>query len=177
MKIDNIDKFISDNKSEFEIEAPADKIWLEIENKLRTKRKKNVFRSLSVAASLLIIFASSMFFVQMKKDVNANADEIVNTEVINAQIQFSSLIEIKRSEINQYKNSQPELVAELDNQLKDLQANYNLLVPQLKDENKKEIIVQALIENLQMQLEILNRSLEIVQNLSKENHEKEVVQL
>lgn len=177
MKIDNIDKFISDNKLEFEIEAPADKIWLEIENKLRTKRKKNVFRSLSVAASLLIIFASSMFFVQMKKDVNANADEIVNTEVINAQIQFSSLIEIKRSEINQYKNSQPELVAELDNQLKDLQANYNLLVPQLKDENKKEIIVQALIENLQMQLEILNRSLEIVQNLSKENHEKEVVQL
>jgi hypothetical protein len=97
--------------------------------------------------------------------------------VLEAQTQFSSLIEIKRSELNQYKNAQPELINELNKQLKDLQMNYNSLLPQLKDENKKDLIVQALIENLQLQLEVLNRSLEIVQNLKNENHEKEVVQL
>lgn len=177
MKIDNLEKFISDNKSAFNIDAPTDEIWLSIENKLKLKKKKARFRSLSVAASLLLLFASSMFIVQMKTNTVSTADEIVNEEVLSAQAQFSSLIEIKRSEINQYKNSQPELVAELDNQLKDLQANYNMLVPQLKDENKKEIIVQALIENLQLQLEILNRSLEIVHTIKNTNHEKEVVQL
>lgn len=179
MKIDNLEKFISDNKSEFNIDAPSDKMWLNIENKLKSKKKKARFKSLSVAASLLIVFASSMFLVQMKTNTNTinTADVIVNKEVLTAQAQFSSLIEIKRSEINQYKNSQPDLVAELDKQLKDLQANYNMLVPQLKDDNKKEIIVQALIENLQLQLEILNRSLEIIQNINNTNHEKEVVQL
>lgn len=179
MKIDNLEKFISDNKSEFNVESPSDAMWLDIENKLKSKKKKARIRSLSVAASLLILFASSMFLVQMKTNTNtnSNADEIVNEEVLNAQAQFSSLIEIKRSEINQYKNSQPMLVAELDKQLNDLQVNYNMLLPQLKDENKKEIIVQALIENLQLQLEVLNRSLEIVQNIKNANHEKEVVQL
>lgn len=177
MKIDNIEKFISANKSEFDVDLPSDQIWLQIEMNLKAKRKKNRIRSISVAASLLILFASSMFLFQLKNDTNVNADEIINKDVIEAQTQFSSLIEIKRSELNQYKNAQPELINELNKQLKDLQMNYNALLPQLKDENKKDLIVQALIENLQLQLEVLNRSLEIVQNLKNENHEKEVVQL
>ncbi len=177
MKIDNIEKFISANKSEFDVDLPSDQIWLQIEMNLKAKRKKNRIRSISVAASLLILFASSMFLFQLKNDTNVNADEIINKDVLEAQTQFSSLIEIKRSELNQYKNAQPELINELNKQLKDLQMNYNALLPQLKDENKKDLIVQALIENLQLQLEVLNRSLEIVQNLKNENHEKEVVQL
>ncbi len=177
MKIDNIEKFISANKSEFDVDFPSDQIWLQIEMNLKAKRKKNRIRSISVAASLLILFASSMFLFQLKNDTNVNADEIINKDVLEAQTQFSSLIEIKRSELNQYKNAQPELINELNKQLKDLQMNYNALLPQLKDENKKDLIVQALIENLQLQLEVLNRSLEIVQNLKNENHEKEVVQL
>ena len=115
--------------------------------------------------------------IQRKQVESPVEDVIINQEVLNAQAQFSSLIELKKSEINQYKNSQPDLVKEMNVQLADLQRNYNLLIPQLKDENKKEIIVQALIENLQLQLEILNRSLEIVQNLKNGNHEKETVQL
>ncbi len=177
MKIDNIEKFISANKSEFDVDLPSDQIWLQIEMNLKAKRKKNRIRSISVAASLLILFASSMFLFQLKNDTNVNADEIINKDVLEAQTQFSSLIEIKRSELNQYKYAQPELINELNKQLKDLQLNYNALLPQLKDENKKDLIVQALIENLQLQLEVLNRSLEIVQNLNNKNHEKEVVQL
>ncbi len=177
MKIDNIEKFIVSNKSEFEDDAPSDLMWQQIEMSLKTKRKKSRIRSISVAASLLILFASSMFLFQLKNDNSANADKVVNQEVLEAQSQFSSLIEIKRSELNQYKNDQPELINELNKQLKDLQLNYNALLPQLKDENKKDLIVQALIENLQLQLEVLNRSLEIVQNLNNKNHEKEVVQL
>ena len=177
MKIDNIEKFIVSNKSEFEDDAPSDLMWQQIEMSLKTKRKKSRIRSISVAASLLILFASSMFLFQLKNDNSANADKVVNQEVLEAQSQFSSLIEIKRSELNQYKNDQPELINELNKQLKDLQLNYNALLLQLKDENKKDLIVQALIENLQLQLEVLNRSLEIVQNLNNKNHEKEVVQL
>ncbi len=177
MKIDNIEKFIIANKSEFDDDAPSDQMWQQIELNLKMKRKKNRIRSISVAASLLILFASSMFLFQLKNDNSTNADKVVNQEVLDAQTQFSSLIEIKKSELNQYKNAQPELINELNKQLKDLQLNYNALLPQLKDENKKDLIVQALIENLQLQLEVLNRSLEIVQNLNNQNHEKEVVQL
>lgn len=177
MKIDNIEKFIIANKSEFDDDTPSDQMWQQIELNLKMKRKKNRIRSISVAASLLILFASSMFLFQLKNDNSINTDKVVNQEVLDAQTQFSSLIEIKRSELNQYKNAQPELINELNKQLKDLQLNYNALLPQLKDENKKDLIVQALIENLQLQLEVLNRSLEIVQNLNNQNHEKEVVQL
>lgn len=179
MKIDDLEKTILDNKSFFEVDVPSDKMWLEIEKNLKAKKKYNRIRSISVAASILLLFASSMFLFQLKNNdnTNSNADEIINQEVLNAQSQFSSLIEIKRSELNQYKQKQPDLINELNKQLQDLQHNYKLLVPQLKDENKKDLIVQALIENLQLQLEVLNRSLEIVQNLNNENHEKEVVQL
>lgn len=177
MNKDSLEKFIVENKEEFNTEDAPLFLWDDIELKLRQRKRKALYRSLSVAASVLIVFASSILFIQHKQVNTTEADTIVNPEVMEAQTQFSSLIELKKSEINQYKNTQPELVNELNNQLTELQKNYNLLIPQLKDENKKEIIVQALIENLQMQLEILNRSLEIVQNLKNGNHEKETVQL
>lgn len=177
MRIDNLERFIRDNKSEFDEDIQSDKMWIEIEENLKAKKNRSRMRSISVAASILLLFASSMFLFQLKNNDVSNTDEIINQEVLDAQSQFSSLIEIKRSELNQYKNSQPELINELNKQLQDLQNNYKLLLPQLKDENKKDLIVQALIENLQLQLEVLNRSLEIVQSLKNENHEKEVVQL
>lgn len=177
MRIDNLERFIRDNKSEFDEDIQSDKMWIEIEENLKAKKIRSRMRSISVAASILLLFASSMFLFQLKNNDVSNTDEIINQEVLDAQSQFSSLIEIKRSELNQYKNSQPELINELNKQLQDLQNNYKLLLPQLKDENKKDLIVQALIENLQLQLEVLNRSLEIVQSLKNENHEKEVVQL
>lgn len=177
MRIDNLERFIRDNKSEFDKDIQSDKMWIEIEENLKAKKNRSRMRSISVAASILLLFASSMFLFQLKNNDVSNTDEIINQEVLDAQSQFSSLIEIKRSELNQYKNSQPELINELNKQLQDLQNNYKLLLPQLKDENKKDLIVQALIENLQLQLEVLNRSLEIVQSLKNENHEKEVVQL
>jgi hypothetical protein len=145
MKIDNIEKFISTNKSSFQNDEPSDQMWLQIEMNLKAKRRKNIIKSISVAASLLILFASSMFFFQLKDENVSVADEIINQELSEAQTQFSSLIEIKRSELNQYKTTQPELINELNKQLKDLQSNYNILLPQLKDENKKDLIVQALI--------------------------------
>ena len=51
------------------------------------------------------------------------------------------------------------------------------MLPQLSDENKKDLIVQALIENLQLQLEIINRSIEIIQNINNQNYEKSAIQL
>lgn len=177
MKIDNIEDFVKANKESFQENVPLEEMWLNIESKLNEKRRTNRIKSFTVAASLLILFASSMFVFQLKKSNSNNSDQIINQEVVEAQTQFSSLIEIKKSELNQYKNSQPELVNELNKQLQDLQSNYKLLVPQLHDENKKDLIVQALIENLQLQLEIINRSLEIIHNINNESHEKEAIQL
>ncbi len=178
MNKDFLENIIRENKQAFDTEEAPLFLWEDIEQKLKARKRKQWTRSLSVAASILLVFASSIFLIQNKNATKKpSEDVIINQEVLTAQAQFSSLIELKKSEINQYKNAQPDLVKELNAQLADLQKNYNQLVPQLKDENKKEIIVQALIENLQLQLEILNRSLEIVQNLKNGNYEKETIQL
>ena len=116
------------------------------------------------------------YFEKLNK--NEALPSTVSEEVQDAQVQFSSLIEIKRNELKQYKKDNPELVRDFEHQLVELQLNYKQLLPQLKDEKKRDVVLQAVIDNLQMQVEILNQQIEIVKQYKKpKNDTEEIVPL
>lgn len=168
--MNRLEDFIKEHKEEFDTEIPSDRIWLSIEAKLQKKQKKLVWKPYLAAAS--VMFFISFTWIIANHKLNANSDYAkseIPLEVKEAQVQFSSLIEIKRNELNQYRKSNPDLVSEFEHQLVELQKNYALLLPQLKDENKKDIILQAVIENLQMQVDVLNQQIEIINQLKQQN--------
>ncbi len=168
--MNRLEDFIKEHKEEFDAEIPSDRIWLSIEAKLHNRQRELLWKPYVAAASVMLFISFTWIIANHK--LNANSEFVkseIPLEVKEAQVQFSSLIEIKRNELNQYRNSNPDLISEFEHQLVELQKNYAILLPQLKDENKKDIILQAVIENLQMQVDILNQQIEIINQLKQQN--------
>jgi TolA-binding protein len=173
MKQDKLEHFIRDYSDELNEDVDVDKLWSDIKPKLHNIKKKKVIRVYRVAAVLFLLMAAGIVFFSIRMNtMNADSDLASNSEAELAQIQYASLIEIKRNEINSFRDKEPELCKEFDSQLIELDNMYNDLSSQINDANKKEIVLQAMIENLQMQLNILSKQLEIVQQVNEKKNEK-----
>lgn len=175
----DLEKFIKENRAEFDTEMPSEKVWNSISSKLQKKQKQFVWKPYVAAASVMFFLAFTWLLADIKlSSRTTNEQDVVSAEVQQAQIQFSSLIELKRNELNSYRKDNPALVSDFEHQLVELQTNYHLLLPQLKDEKKRDVVLQAVIENLQMQVDILNQQLEIIkQYKGPKNDTEEIVPL
>ena len=175
----DIEKLIRENRADFDSEIPSEKVWSSISKNLQSKKKKFSWKPYMAAASVMLFITCAWLVANKKFDASSiNTDNNISAEVQEAQIQFSSLIEIKRNELNQYKKDNPELVSDFERQLVELQVNYKQLLPQLKDEKKRDVVLQAVIDNLQMQVEILNQQIEIIKQYKKpKNDTEEIVPL
>lgn len=174
----DIEKFIKENKSKFDTEVPSEQVWNSISDRLHKNKKYN-WKPYMAAASIMLFITCTWLIANHKLDKNTTtAESNIDANVLEAQVEFTSLIEIKRNELNQYKKDNPELVNDFERQLIELQVSYKQLVPQLKDEKKRDIVLQAVIDNLQMQVEILNQQLEIIKQYKKpKNDTEEIVPL
>lgn len=175
----DLEKFIKEHRADFDTEIPSERVWNSISSKLTKKQKQFVWKPYVAAASVMLFLAFTWIVADIKLSNRNNTEqETVSDEVQQAQIQFSSLIELKRNELNRYRKDNPELISDFEHQLVELQASYHQLLPQLKDEKKRDIVLQAVIENLQMQVDILNQQLEIIKQYKEpKNDTEEIVPL
>lgn len=175
----DLEKFIKQHRADFDTEIPSERVWNSISSKLNKKQKQFVWKPYVAAASVMLFLAFTWIVADIKLSNRINTEqETVSDEVQQAQIQFSSLIELKRNELNRYRKDNPELISDFEHQLVELQASYHQLLPQLKDEKKRDFVLQAVIENLQMQVDILNQQLEIIKQYKEpKNDTEEIVPL
>lgn len=175
-----LEDIVKQNREDFDTEVPSDLLWNSIQANLQKKQNKTSWKPYVAAASIMLFISFTWIIANHKLNSNVEYSSTdLPVEVKEAQVQFTSLIEIKRNELNQYRNTNPELVKDFEFQLLELQKNYTQLLPQLKDDNKKDIILQAVIENLQMQVEVLNQQINIISQLKqhKNNETDEIVPL
>jgi chromosome segregation ATPase len=178
LNVMDIEKLIRENRADFDSEIPSEKVWSSISKNLQSKKKKFSWKPYMAAASVMLFITCTWLIANQKLTDVDSQTSTVSEEVQDAQVQFSSLIEIKRNELKQYKKDNPELVRDFEHQLVELQLSYKQLLPQLKDEKKRDVVLQAVIDNLQMQVEILNQQIEIVKQYKKpKNDTEEIVPL
>lgn len=167
---DKIEKLIRENRAEFDIYQPREALWDSIQDRLvsKKKQKSNVYRLWAVAASVAVIMVSSFLLVNIIRPVQQSTVVQLPKEQQEAEMYFSSLIEVKKSELNKYKKDNPELCREFDKQIEALNILYAQLKTEYKSSAKKEIVISAMVENLQTQIQILNQQLEIIQQVKKQ---------
>lgn len=87
---------------------------------------------------------------------------------------YSRLIEIKQEQMETLKKSEPGLYQEFSKDMEMLATSYDALKAQLNRGVNREKLLEAMIGNLKMQSELLNRQLEILKQVrsKKENNEK-----
>ena len=122
---DRLSRFVIDNREDFnEVEVPTE-IWGRIESRIEARAPKKAISErvvkigfiLKVAASIVLVASIGLFFwFNNLKPTAVVAD--FDSELAKQQVHYASLIEIKRNEIKNFKNEDPDLYKEFSSKLK-----------------------------------------------------------
>ncbi|MDN3658826.1 hypothetical protein QWZ08_24495 [Ferruginibacter paludis] len=184
-----LEKFIGDNRNEFDDKMPSVKVWENIATSLVEKQpKKNILTPIfkwTVAAAIIITAGLIVFFVTntnkigreigvTKKDssVEVNAMVSENTPEVN---EFAKLVLLKQEELKALAPEHPELYHQFTTDINQLDSSYKSLKGQLSITPNREMLIQAMVQNLQLQLNVLNQQLNIINQIKqskKDDHEK-----
>ncbi len=82
---------------------------------------------------------------------------------------YARLIEIKQKEIASLKSLHPELFEQFSQDLTALDKSYGTLKQKYDEGLNSEQLLSAMIDNLKMQTELLNKQLEITKKLKQQN--------
>ncbi|HEX2683127.1 MAG TPA: hypothetical protein VHL77_04310 [Ferruginibacter sp.] len=171
-------KFIWDNRKEFDSEDPSPKVWEHIEASLTAPRKKRSvvtpFFKWAIAAAAMLILATGVYFFAIKSPVETPAVAKTETDIntldpayateIN---QFAKMIDSKQEELRTLAKEQPELYQQFTSAINQLDSSYNTLKNQLSATPNREMLLEAMIENLQLQLNVLNQQLNIIHQIKE----------
>lgn len=84
--------------------------------------------------------------------------------------QYTHLIDNKRAELRQMTESDPALYKEFAVELDQLERSYQNLKSDLPKNPNQEVVIQAMIQNLQWQIDLLNQQLDIIQRIKNKNN-------
>jgi hypothetical protein len=179
----NLERFIADNRGDFDDRQPSDQLWQNVEASLMGKQKKQSVLTPFVkwamaAAAVLMIGFSVYFLVQKNKpDVEPIAKTELGSDVPDAPEvnEFAKMIAVKQEELKVLGKEQPELYQRFISDITQLDSSYNSLKNQLSISPNREVLLQAMIQNLQLQLNVLNQQLNIINEIKQSknfSHEK-----
>lgn len=169
-----IEDFIRDHKREFDQERPAVNLWDKIEKELDGKHKKKRFNIqlwAGIAASLLLVLGISLVYTfQHQKNHFSVAD--VNPAYASKQVRFTSMIEQKKDSLEIFATSNPDLYRKFNADLEKLNITYEALRKDLPASPNQQMIVKAMVKNLEIQLQLVSQQLMIISEVTtykKEN--------
>ncbi len=194
-KKNSLERFIRDNRESFDHQEPSDELWNKIGTAIGQPQKTTRVISMSragwaVAATLFLAFAgilSYQLFNQSAEQLSVTladkktviqqpaGDSLVN--LIDPQYgqlvsQFTNVIETKQLELRKLEKDDPELYKKFSGDIQKLDSAYHTLRNTLNASPNTEQLLQAMISNLQLQIDLLNQQLTIIQKVKQPKSEK-----
>lgn len=178
---DKLERFIRDNRDAFDTEVPQEAIWRKIRQKLVGSGERKAINlrrhfMLATAIAVILLIASVTAFqfynshkIQREKMNMAQADE----NYTRLELQYTSIIEEKRTEIERFKGNDPVLYRNFSADLNHLDQSCRELKGQLPVTPNPEILLNAILRNLQLQTDLLTRQLQIIKSVkTSKGHER-----
>jgi hypothetical protein len=178
---DRLEQFISDNREQFDLVEPDERLWRGIESNIRQKKSYRIGWKgiLWRAAAVLIIFAASFtlteYLHQRRATVSEKEDRIIREipELQEAEMYYTSLLDDKIRQIEPLLSEHPELGETLEQDLSELDSIYEELQKDLRDNIANDEVVEAMIQNYILKIEILEDLLKYMEETSKNEDEDE----
>lgn len=168
---DILEAYINKNKESFETSFDEEKVWNSIENKLSSKKEKKF--NWFAAATILLALALG-WLVYDRAVLTDKVYELESLMVNNRP--FSEIEQFYQQHISEKSNLVNDMIEHKDlavnSRIAELQNIYNDLKKQIKEQGPHPQLVNALVKNLQMQIEILEQQIYILQDLDNLNNQK-----
>ncbi|WP_234736559.1 hypothetical protein [Tellurirhabdus bombi] len=181
----NLERFIRDNREDFDVLEPRADLWGAIEQGMGHKPQRRWLNSRSsaswstravwqVAASvvLLIGLAAGFMYFNNQYGFTKQPEMVALAPAYAGQFkQYVRLIDEKRIELQNLTASNPALYKEFATELTELEKNYTNLKKDLPKAPNQEALIQAMVQNLQLQIDMLNQQLMIIQRIKQQTNE------
>jgi hypothetical protein len=171
---DKLEDFFKENRGEFDLESPPEQVWRSINRDLQ--RKKRYIRNTyyATAASLLLVIGSFFWLMHPSEHKTALADNagVVVPNVIDTETYYTTLIEHQRAQLEQFSNAYPDVCKDFVGEIDTLNQLYGQLKIEYKSSNGNEAVLQAMIENLRTQVELLNRQMQVILTIKQKENKK-----
>ncbi len=202
MKKDNLERFVRDNREAFDDKEPPNNLWQKIELGLdkQQSQKESPFLQIHkdpslnggarlgsrqigwpsldwrVAASIAVLLLAGAFLYMNQQYGVTHQPDVVAASPMYAKevVQYTRLIDDKRAELKQMTEDNPALYQEFATDLDRLEKSYTSLKADLPQNPNQEMLIQAMIQNLQLQINLLNEQLRVIQRIKQQTHENPV---
>ena len=179
--------FMNEHRRDFDSEMPGMHNWTAIEKRIAIKKNSSVrqWAGWAVAAILLIAISFGGFQYLNKKTEPVNK-EVAGTgfadfedwpaEFAAKAKSYYETIEERQRRLEQMARKAPGLASQFEGDMAALDSAYQILHRQAMQTPGSEVIIRAMIQNLQLQAELLSRQLSIINQYSnnqKNSHENE----
>ncbi|AQG82619.1 hypothetical protein [Spirosoma montaniterrae] len=129
-----------------------------------------------VAASVaLLLLAGGFWYMNHQYGVTQQPDVVAASPMYAREVvQYTRLIDNKRAELKQMTEDNPVLYQEFATDLDRLERSYQLLRAALPQNPNQETLIEAMIQNLQLQIDLLNEQLRVIERIKQQTHENPV---
>ena len=177
---DKLEKFIRDHRELLDDKTPDKSVWSKIEEEIGgDHKKKQIDFSLMWKAAAVFFFGLSAYLLfQLNTTTNPDLQSELSHNGILQEFEetekfYISQISEKTANIEAIDHINPELAKNFQQDIHNLDSIYNELKQELS-QNSNEQVFNALIQNLQTRIEILNQQLNILQSLKKSENDGKV---
>ena len=182
-----LEQFIQDNREAFDNEEPRPQLWKNLQARvLENQKDERVFHlsflRWTAAAAVLIMLAGIFYYMEQRQDptlakAEPSTSPVTTEDVLNEldpnyakQVyHFTQLIELKQTELKQIEKEHPELYHQFVKDINKLDSSYQALRTELPRNPNRELLLEAMIQNLRLQTELLNQQLSIIKQLRQKN--------
>ena len=181
----DLEKFIRKNRDDFDDADPSNKVWKNIERSLPVKKEARHFTirdiyKWSAAAAIFFIALTSAYFLLIRKApgndleksaVKSGTEEspfrLDNLNIISIKYatefkQAEQAVEDRQAQLRAAIANDPVLYHKFQQDLNTLDSSYRMLREQASHSINGDVIIKAMIQNLQLQSELLGRQLMII---------------
>jgi hypothetical protein len=190
----DLEKFIQRNRGDFDEDQPSEKVWEKIKANFPTEKKTtsfslNRFLKWTAAAAILFAIFTSAYFLFIKKYSHENKNREILTSTQPEETgsitpeyaaEFNRVyqsVTTRQKELERAATFHSELYKQFQEDLSVLDSSYRLLKSQVMQSVNQDLLTRAMIQNLQLQAELLNRQLQIInqfKNTKKISHETSI---
>lgn len=183
MKLDQLEKFVLDNRDEFDDLEPGKDLFKELDTPKKKIIHLDSWKMISRVAAALVIFSLGFALNEyLSKDkvsgVATEAEILMENDSMRMafeemQFYYTSQINAVKNEIILLSNSDAGISQELDFQMEEFNAIFEELKNDLKDQANDEEVLEAMILNYRVKLRLLE---DMKVQLNSINQEGEEVQ-
>jgi hypothetical protein len=166
---DRFEKFIRENREEFDFREPDPLVWNKIESGIRPRHGIGWKTIISRAAVVFLIFTASYMVHELidngghilagKRSQEKSAKKIIIPELQEAELYYSGLVSERLEEVKPILASCPGVEKELNSDMSELDSLYTALKADLNDNIANQEVIEAIIENYRLRIAILEELL------------------